>query len=64
MRVHIRVQVGEGYYGSGPNAEKEAEVRSEGSLANLPWENICAGLVQAAIKEYEKAVAEAENEGE
>ena len=62
MRIHVKVQVGEGYYGSGPNIEKEAEVRSEGILTNLPWEDICAGLVQSAIKEYKEAVIEAEED--
>jgi len=62
MRIHIKVTVG--YHGSRRCAEKEAEIRSEGNLPDLPWEDICAGLVQSAIKGYEKAVAEAENEGE
>jgi hypothetical protein len=64
MRVQIRVLVGEGYYGSGPSGEKDVVLESESDLASLPWEAICANLVQSAIKEYEKELAEGESEGE
>jgi len=61
MKVQIRVKVGEDYWSNNPTGEAEAHIESEADITELPWEAICANLVQKAIREYEKDSSEADN---
>ena len=61
MKVQIRVKVGEEYWSNNPTGEAEAHIESEADMKVLPWEAICANLVQKAIAEYEKATEETDH---
>jgi len=53
MHIRVSVMVGEDRWDD--NVRKEARVETEHkNPTELPWEAICAGLVQSALKEYEE----------
>jgi len=64
MHVTINVTVSEGQPWSDDTVvRKEAEVRAEALTDFFPWDLVCAGLVEAALKEW-KAKQEAEKDEE
>lgn len=55
MKIDIAVTArGAGW--SGPEGTADVSVESQADLRNLPWEAICASLVQTAIDRYEEEV--------
>lgn len=52
MIITLNVSIGMGIWGE-DMVRKEVELRTENPVpADLPWEAICAGLVQSALAEY------------
>lgn len=61
MIVTIQVTVSEGLYHKYDEAvRKEAEVKAEALTDFFPWDLICAGLVESALKEWQAKQAEEE----
>jgi len=60
VRITINARVTLGDYWEEESVDKEVEIKTEHTDdPRLPWEQICAGLVQAAITErLEKAQQE------
>ena len=54
MIITLNVTVGESAWDTAAS-RKEIEVKTENPAPELPWEMLCAGLVQAALKEYQQA---------
>lgn len=62
--VTINVSVGESAWGSN-RIKKEVEVKTESNHpVYLPWEQICANLVEVALEEWEVAEKEREQEAD
>lgn len=55
MKIDISVRV-RGACWSGPQGTADVSVESQADLRNLPWEQICASLVQTALDRYEEEV--------
>jgi len=61
MIITLNITVGKDYWGDDV-VRDQIELKSETDrLADLPWEAICAGVVQSAIKEYEEKQKGAES---
>lgn len=61
MIITINVSVGESEWAN--RVRKEVEVKTESVYpVYLPWEQICANLVEVALEEWEVAEAEKEQE--
>ena len=54
MIITLNVTVGESAWDSDA-IRKEIEVKTENPTPELPWEVLCAGLIQSALKEYQQA---------
>jgi len=61
VRIQVNVTVTDSYSWE-KRAESEAEVKIEFGAETLPWEQICASLVQKAIKEYMELCEKEEEE--
>jgi hypothetical protein len=61
MYITLNVTVGNDVWDSSA-VRKEVEVKTENPTPELPWETLCAGLIQAALKEYKEQAKEQEAE--
>lgn len=62
MIITINVAVGEDQWGH-DRIRKEVEVKTESTQPiYLPWEQICANLVEVALEEWEVAEAKRDQE--
>ena len=53
MIITLNVSVGMSPWGDDNTVRKEVRLETENTTpADLPWEAICAGLVQSALAEY------------
>jgi len=54
MEITIDVMAREEHNWSGPRGDARVTITTEADVKTLPWAQICANLVEAAIKRYEE----------
>ena len=59
MIITLNATVGESAWDNDA-IRKEVEVKTENPTPELPWEVLCAGLIQSALKEYQEQAGKQE----